>query len=379
MDDNAESGAQFEIFEWTHGEIHITRKELTRWTSPSEAPGLANRSKFEIWYWRGCILALASLLAACSLTRDTTMMDPNDATTVHPPDFDIEGHRGARGLRPENTLPAFETALDLGVTTLELDLHFTQDGTVVVWHDDQIGADKCRLNPNAAEPLPPDPDLATTDLMISQLTLEQLQKYTCDRNPDRGKFPEQSNEPGALAGNQYQIISLAELFDFVEAYGVDDTKTVAQQENARRVQFNIETKRRPDNPDVINDGFDGSNAGPFEMAIVELVEMRGLIDRVILQSFDHRSLQAVRKLNPAIRLSALTSGRPDPAAYAAFGADIWSPRSSDLTPGLVEQAHAAGMLVIPWTVNDPEDMRLLIDIGVDGLISDRPDVLLKLP
>ncbi len=306
-------------------------------------------------------------------------MVPDDAISVLPPEFDIEGHRGARGLRPENTLPAFETALDLAVTTLELDLHFSADREVVVWHDDQIGADKCRLDPNAAEPLPPDPDLATTALMISQLTLAQLQKYTCDRNPDRAKFPDQDSQPGALAGSQYQIISLAELFDFVEAYGVDENKTAAQQENARRVQFNIETKRRPDDPSVINDGFDGSNAGPFEMAIVELVESRGLVERVVLQSFDHRSLQAVRKLNPTIRLSALTFGRPDLAAYADFGAAIWSPRANDLTPALVEQAHAAGMLVVPWTVNDVEDMRRLIDMGVDGLISDRPDVLLTLP
>jgi len=324
-------------------------------------------------------------LAGCALASDTTDMVPNDANnpaSTVPPGFDIQGHRGARGLRPENTLPAFEAALDLGVTTLELDLHFTADGEVVIWHDDQIPADKCRLDPGAPEPLPPDPDLATTPvsaLMISKLTLEQVQKYTCDRNPEPVKFPDQSNEPAPLAGSRYQMVSLAELFDFVDAYGADDNKTLAQRENAQRVQFNMETKRKPDNPGAINDGFDGTNAGPFEVAIVELVESRGLVERVILQSFDHRSLQAVRKLNPAIRLSALTVGRTDLATYAEFGAAIWSPRASDLTPGLLERAHAAGMSVVPWTVNDPKDMRRLIDMGVDGLISDRPDVLLALP
>ncbi len=387
MDDNAESGsrvwslATFRMGPWRSSHW----KEPTCLTSQSEEPSLAKWSKFEIGYWKGCILALGSLLAACSPTNDSAIMNPNDATSaasVLPPGFDIEGHRGARGLRPENTLPAFETALDLSVTTLELDLHFTADGIVVIWHDEQIGADKCRLDPGAAEPLPPDPKLPmTTDsaLMISRLTLEQVQKYTCDRNPDGAKFPDQSNGPGALSGSRYQIISLAELFDFVDAYGIDDSKTPAQQENAWRVQFNIESKRRPDNPGAINDGFDGSNAGPFEVAIVELVESRGLVERVILQSFDHRSLQAVRKLNPTIRLSALTFGRPDLAAYADFGAAIWSPRATDLTPALVEQAHATDMLVVPWTVNDPEDMRRLIEMGVDGLISDRPDVLLALP
>ena len=302
--------------------------------------------------------------------------------SILPQGFDIEGHRGARGLKPENTLPAFETALDLGVTTLELDLHFTADGEVVIWHDDQIVADKCRLDPNAAEPLPPDPDLAKTSdssLMISALTLVQVQKYTCDRNPDRVRFPDQNTEPGRLAGNQYGVLSLGELFDFVEAYTNDDRKTAAQRENAERVQFNIETKRKPDNPAAINDGFDGINPGLFELAILGLLKSRGLVERTILQSFDHRSLRAARIENPAIRLAALTNGRPDLDEYSSFGAAIWSPSAKDITLVLVEQAHAFGMLVIPWTVNDPEDMRCLIEMGVDGLITDRPDVLLSLP
>lgn len=309
-------------------------------------------------------------------------VEVTQATSVLPGGFDVEGHRGARGLRPENTLPAFETALDLGVTTLELDLHLTADEAVVIWHDDRIGQDKCRLEPLAAEPLPPDPELASTSrsaLMISQLTLVQLQKYRCDRNPDRDEFPEQRNGPTPLAGDRYQIVTLAQLFDFVDAYAADGGKTTAQRENARRVEFNVETKRKPDDPGAINDGFDGSNPGPFERAIVELVELRGLTERTIVQSFDHRSLRAVRQLNSAIRLSALSFGHADPTAYAQLGAAIWSPRASDLTPALIEEAHAAGLRVIPWTVNDPEEMRLLIEMGVDGLISDRPDVLLTLP
>lgn len=321
-------------------------------------------------------------MAGCSLRSENASMDSDTVkplASVLPPDFDIEGHRGARGLRPENTLPAFEAALDLGVTTLELDLHFTADGEVVIWHDDAIPAEKCRLDPGAAEPLPPDPDLATTGLMISQLTLEQVQKYICDRNPNQANFPNQSSEPGEIAGIQYGVLSLSELFDFVEAYAISDGKTATQRQNAERVQFNIETKRKPDNPAAINDGFDGSNPGPFELAILELVESRGLVERTILQSFDHRSLKAARMENPTIRLSALTTGRPDLDDYSDFGAAIWSPRARDVTPALVEQAHANEMLVIPWTVNDPEDMRRFIEMGVDGLISDRPDVLLGLP
>ena len=348
----------------------------------SEVKELTRSIKVAIRYWTGSLLALGLLLAGCTPIGDTTSMAPNNVTSlvsILPPGFDVQGHRGTRGLRPENTLPAFETALDLGVTTLELDLHFTANGAVVIWHDDQIVPEKCRLDPNAPEPLPPDPDLATSDLMISELTLEQLRKYICDRNPDRAKFPDQKNEPGDLAGNQYGVVSLGELFDFVQAYSIAAGKTEAQRGNAKRVQFNIETKRKPDNPAVINDGFDGSSPGPFELAVLGLVESGGLVERTILQSFDHRSLRAARVVNPTIRLSALTSGPPNLDEYSEFGAAVWSPHAKDVTLALVEQAHAAGMLVIPWTVNDPKDMRRLIKMGVDGLISDRPDVLLGLP
>lgn len=283
-----------------------------------------------------------------------------------PPNFDVQGHRGARGLKPENTLPAFETALDLGVTTLELDLHYTADGVVVVWHDDTIDSEKCDVSG------------ASDGAMISQLTLAELQHYRCDRNPDPAKYPEQDNSPTTIAGDDYRIISLAQLFDFVAAYAADERKTDAQRENAAQVHFNIETKRQPGNPVGINDGFDGSAPGPFEQAINALVVERGLTGRVILQSFDHRSLWAMRQLNPDMRLAALSIGTTDPTLYAEQGADIWSPSANDLTPDLIERAHDAGLLVIPWTVNDPDDMRYLISIGVDGLISDRPDLLLAL-
>lgn len=327
------------------------------------------------------VLLLTFALAACALpgapAPPIPVPSPTESGVAEGRAFDVEGHRGARGLKPENTLPAFETALDLGVTTLELDLHYTADGVVVIWHDDSISADKCRLDPAAVEPLPPDPDTTPeSQRLISRLPFAQLQKYRCDRNPDPARFPEQDNSPTSLAGDRYQIASLAQLFDFVDAYAADEGKSAAQRENARQVQFNIETKRKPGNPLAINDSFDGVNPGPFEEAIVSLVEERGLEERVIVQSFDHRSLWAVRRLNPAIRLAALTRGFADPEDYAAQGATIWSPRARDLTPALLEKAHAADLQVIPWTVNNPDDMRQLIAMGVDGLITDRPDVLL---
>lgn len=336
------------------------------------------------------LLILVWAVAACGIpaqspppTSEPTaspapvMTDPPSAV------FDVQGHRGARGLRPENTLPAFEIALDLGVTTLELDLHFSADNQVVIWHDPAIDPAKCRVNPAASLSVP-DPDAGDVppgDLMLRRLTAAQLAAYACDRNPDLARFPAQTADPTPLAGTSYGIVTLARLFDFVDAYAVDPGKIAAQRENARRVRFNIETKRVANQPETIGDGFDGVNPGPFEQAIIALVQARGLADRVTIQSFDPRSLWAVHSVVPQLVLVVLTSQAPrrgQLAQWAEAGAAILSPNASLVTPTLLAEAHTLGLRVIPWTVNEPDEMRALIDLGVDGLISDRPDLLLAL-
>lgn len=298
-----------------------------------------------------------------------------------PAGFDVQGHRGARGLKPENTLPAFETALDLGVTTLELDLHLTADGTVVIWHDDHIENEKCRLDPDSSTDAP-DPDSLIHQgdaLLISQLTFAQIKAYRCDRNPDAGAFPEQNDDPTPLAGDNYHVVSLEELFQFVAEYGQSDLKNAEQQANASRVRFNMETKRKPDRPQAIDDGFDGENPGPFELEILRLLDAYELSERSIVQSFDHRSLWAIRSVDDTLPLAALTSrDRPQLAQLAANGAAIWSPNYTALSPALVAEAHDAGLQVIPWTVNERAAMLDLIAMGVEGIISDRPDILLTL-
>lgn len=297
-----------------------------------------------------------------------------------PPGFDAEGHRGARGLLPENTLPAFEAALDLGVTTLELDLHYTQDGEVVVWHDPILDDTKCRLPDEPADPTAPDPKNPLRRIFISQQPLSVIQSYVCDLNPDKDRFPEQTAVSMPLTQTDYRIVTLDELFDFVAQYASSDLKTEAQRDNAVHVQFNIETKRDPDHPEYIDDGFTGGEAGPFEHAILEIVNGRSLTNRVIVQSFDHRSLRTIRELDSQIRLAALTTrGEAKIDVYAAYKFNIWSPNQRDVTAELVAQAHEEGLLVIPWTVNDPDDMQRFVDWGVDGLISDYPDRLLKMP
>ena len=273
------------------------------------------------------LLALLLLVAACG---DSEPAAPVDS-------LDIQGHRGARGLRPENTLPSFAAALDAGVTTLELDLQFAADESLIVWHDPVLGRANCEVE---------------AEVRIATSTVGDITSVRCDRNPDRGRFPDQV----AVAGD-YSVLELGTLFDFVDTFGATD------------VRFNVETKRQPADP-----------LGPFEQAIVDLVRERDLIERVTVQSFDHRSLWTVHEIEPAIELAALTrrGDVPDFADLAARGAAVWSPDYRTVSTGTLAAAHDAGLRVIPWTVNDPADMRRLIALGVDGLITDRPDLAVDL-
>ncbi|RZV42287.1 MAG: hypothetical protein EX269_15100, partial [Acidimicrobiales bacterium] len=299
----------------------------------------------------------------------TTTTSPSAADPAPSNPLDVQGHRGARGLQPENTLPAFEVALDSEVSTLELDLHFTSDGQVVVWHDPTVPTEKCETGDS--------PDAATLDSAIANLSRAELAGFRCDKNPDAGRFPDQTATPTALAGDNYSIVTLDELFEFVAAYSTSELKTEEQRTNAESVRFNVETKRQPQRPETINDGFDGVNPGPFELAILETITAREVKDRVTIQSFDHRSLRAIRTIEDSISLAALSRRNvPFDAGLADF-AQIWSPDYRSLSASGLDKAQAVGMMVIPWTVNDTSDMNRLIDLGVDGLITDRPDLLIQ--
>ncbi|QDG52393.1 glycerophosphodiester phosphodiesterase [Persicimonas caeni] len=326
------------------------------------------------------IFAMSSMVGVgCSSAPATqevsAVQDPERAQNTDKP-LDIQGHRGARGLKPENTLPAFEAALDLQVDTLEFDLHLSKDDRLVVWHDPFVSAKKCVV-PDGVDDLPDPAALRAKDarLRVRNLTADQLARYRCTQNPDPKRFPAQDASPTALAGDDYGIVTLERVFAFVERYAQSPQKTDGQRDNARRVRFNIETKRKPRQPANIGDGFDGERPGTFERAFVEAVEARGLQDRVTLQSFDHRSLWAARTIAPWLELAALEKKRRGPlAALADKGAAVWSPRHTLVTAKSVAEAHAAGLRVKPWTVNDAERMQALVDLGVDGIITDRPDL-----
>jgi glycerophosphoryl diester phosphodiesterase len=287
--------------------------------------------------------------------------------------FDLQGHRGARGLAPENTLPAFAAAMSLGVSTLELDTSITKDGVVVVSHD-------ARLNPDITR----GPDgrwLNPPTRAVRDLTLDDLGHYDVGRIKPGSEysysFPDQRRMDGV------RMPTLAQVFQLARSAG-----------NAE-VRFNIEIKTSPEKP------ADALAPDAFAKALLATIAREGMSSRVIIQSFDWRALKAVQALSPAIPTSYLSAqqrfldniaaAKADGSAWTAgvqfrdhgsipkmvkaAGGAIWSPFYAELSADLVKEAHALGLKVLPWTVNKTEDMARLIDWGVDGLITDRPDFL----
>jgi glycerophosphoryl diester phosphodiesterase len=288
--------------------------------------------------------------------------------------FDLQGHRGARGLRPENTLAAFAHALSIGVTTLELDTAVTRDGVVVVSHDS-------RLNPDITR----DPSgrwLTRTGPAIFSLTFAELQRYDVGRTNPGSAYARRFRDQVAQDGER--IPKLADLFALVEKSG-----------NAA-VRFNIETKLDPRTPDVT------PKPEAFAEALIAEIRKAGMEKRATVQSFDWGTLNVVKRIAPGIATVCLTTqqgsddnigaDQPGPSPWLggldvhafggsvpqlvkAAGAAVWSPDHTDLSAAALAESHALGLLVVPWTANDPDDMARLIDMGVDGLISDRPDIL----
>jgi len=263
--------------------------------------------------------------------------------------FDLQGHRGARGLAPENTLPAFAAALSIGVTTLELDAGITKDGVVVVHHDRRLNPDVAR-GPDGRWVEAPAP-------LIHALTFEELRRYDVGRLRPGSKtaadFPDQQPVDGA------RIPSLAELFELVARAG-----------NAG-VRFNIETKISPQAPE------ETVAPEPFARALIAEIRKAGLEARTSIQSFDWRTLKIVESEAPEIATVYLTGRRRDggsqPKAVHAAGGRIWSPNHAEMDSASVVEARALELMVIPWTVNEPAAIERVLDLGVDGLITDYPD------
>ncbi|NPC55379.1 glycerophosphodiester phosphodiesterase [Caenimonas soli] len=283
--------------------------------------------------------------------------------------FDLQGHRGARGLAPENTLPAFERALELGVTTLELDIGVTADGVVVIHHDPY-------LNPATARDAGGQWLPGSKGPLIKTLTLAQLQAYDVGRiNPET---PYARTFDAQQARDGTRVPTLASLFDRVKSLGAGD------------VRFNIETKINPGQPE------EAVSPEAMTGALLKVIQDAGMTQRVAIQSFDWRTLQLVQRIAPAIPTVYLTVQTANndnvrdgtwtagfkidehgsvPRLVKAAGGTVWSPNGGALTEALLKEAQALGLKVIPWTINNPADMERLIAWGVDGIITDYPDRL----
>lgn len=325
---------------------------MTRLHSPIGSPRQALR-----------LLALALPLAGCAVAPTPAPL-PGAGRTV-----DLEAHRGGRALEPENTLAAFTKAAQIGVTTMELDIGLTADDVVVISHD-------MALNPNHTRDAT-GAFLRGKGPAIRSLTLAQLRTYDVgliDPASDYGKpFPKQIVREGE------RIPTLAALFERMQAIGADT------------VRFNIETKVDPTRPQ--------DTASPEQMvqAMLAVIDQAGMRSRVTIQSFDWRTLALVGEKAPELPRAYLTSAATmkDPrwtqglrladhgsiprlvkaAAGNSAAPVIWSPAYQQVTLELVKEAHALGLTVLPWTVDQRADMARLLDWGVDGLITDDPAIL----
>jgi glycerophosphoryl diester phosphodiesterase len=283
--------------------------------------------------------------------------------------FDLQGHRGTRGNAPENTLPAFERALEIGVDTLELDVGMTADGVLVIAHDPY-------LKPAFTRDAGGQWLAGAKGPLLRILTFAQLQAYDVGRINPESAYGKTFSTQQARDGTR--VPTLRSLFDRVKALGAND------------VRFNIETKIHPAQPD------DTASPEVITRALLKEIHDAGMSRRVTIQSFDWRTLALVKKLDPSIPTVCLTVQTANnnnmvdgswtaglrfadygsaPKLVKAAGCAAWSPNNTGFTEALVKEAHELGLKVIPYTTNVPADMERFISWGVDGIITDYPERL----
>ncbi len=290
--------------------------------------------------------------------------------------IDLQGHRGARGLLPENTLPAFELALKLGVTTLELDVVATRDGVLVISHDPALNPDITRDGTGSF--------LRSTGPNIIDLNVAQLAEYDVGKINPWSQYARTFSSQRAVDGTR--IPRLTELFGLVRDSG------------NQKVRFAIETKLTPLRSDQTPD------PEAYVRMLMKDIGDAGLTDRVQILSFDWRTLQIVQRDHPTVPTVYLTlqskgldnvmangdAASPWNAGFTygkhgsiprmikAAGGTHWSSNWRELNAANIAEAKGLGLKVLAWTVNDRETMQRMLDLGVDGLVTDRPDIAIEL-
>ena len=269
--------------------------------------------------------------------------------------FDAQAHRGGRGLMPENTIQSEKNAIDYN-STLEMDLQISKDSQVVVSHDGYFNAD-FSLTPEGKS-------LTSKEgkrRIIFNMTYDSIKKYDVGSKPHPG-FKRQKN---IMA---YRPL-LSELIDTVESYG-----KLKNHIN----HYNIEIKSSPK-----ADGLYYPSLAYYVTAAMDVIQKKGIAKRAMIQSFDIRALKIMHEKYPNMALSYLVSSKDTGSAQSylnrlGFKPQVFSPEYTSVTPALVAKFHELGVKVIPWTVNTLEEMQKLKQMGVDGIISDYPDLFREL-
>lgn len=268
--------------------------------------------------------------------------------------FDIEGHRGARGWAPENTIPAFKKALQLGVDTLELDVVVTKDGKLVVshepWFSSVISLDK------DGKPIPADRQRENN---IYKMTYAEVRSFDVGSIGNKD-FPQQVRMKVAKP-------LLQDVFREITKYARENKMPVPR--------YNIEIKTELNGDDIFN-----PKPAAFAKIVYDEVRAAKQQENVIIQSFDVRALQEMRKLSKEIPLSFLVSNRDGldkNLAALGFIPEIYSPQYMLVDAALVAACRAKGMKIIPWTINELSDLERMKTLDLDGLITDYPDRAIK--
>jgi len=269
--------------------------------------------------------------------------------------IDLQAHRGGRGLLPENSIPAFLHALDLGVTTLEMDVAINAQGHVVVSHEPWMSASIC--SHGDGRDVTEDEEKS---LRIYAMSDEEVAAFDCGSrgHPD---YPRQQAMPVAKP-------LLSDVFQTVAAHA----EAVERHASFGQVLFNIEIKSLPEGDRIFH-----PLVMEFAEALYRVVSEYNVVEQTTIQSFDTRALEAMHEIDPQISISLLVEneqGLEQNLARISFIPQIYSPDHKLLDRDQIDAAHAQDIKVIPWTVNDEKTMRKLVDMGVDGLITDYPDL-----
>jgi glycerophosphoryl diester phosphodiesterase len=291
-------------------------------------------------------LLLVIVLISCG---KTSRENNKSELPMLPSDFDWQGHRGCRGLLPENSIPAFLKALEFPIKTLELDVAISKDQIVIVSHEPWMSSEICSMEDSIPV------RNGSIQHLIYNMTYEEIKKYDCGT---RGNYRFPTQKPMAVSKP-----SLIDVVNAVKEYCLSSKKPMPR--------WNIEIKSQPD-----YDGRKTPNPEKFVQILLNTMDTLGITDSSTIQSFDVRPLQVIHKSRKEIRLAYLSENMASLESNLedlSFVPQVYSPNFRMVSKELVDKCHSKGMKLIPWTVNEPSDMQRLIRFGVDGIITDFPD------